>query len=208
MRHFTEIKGIIWKLSTHFRKVYRPAPFLLLALFVACASAPEDRVASALQALIEARQAEAEVYADDQFQEAIEAFEAAQAEIEAENQKWFFSRDYSQAESLLERAGGAAREAAQTAPTRKQQVKSEADNALLEARTAVETAQQELETAPRGKGTRADLEALNNDLLEVESTLTEAQESLKEEAYPEALNQLQRVKEDALEIVEKIEVAR
>jgi hypothetical protein len=183
-------------------------PILLLVLASGCASAPDDQVASAQAALDRARQAEAETYAPEQFDEAVQALDNAKGEIRAQDEEWFFSRDYAQAESLLQRAENGAEQASQQAPAAKQQAKEIAERALAEARDAIETARQELSMAPRGKGATADLEAFERDLAQAESSLDRAQQELQAEAYFDALSKLQSVKADALSVAEEIRAAR
>jgi hypothetical protein len=181
---------------------------LFAVFFFRCASAPEDRLASAQEALNQARETEAEVYASDKFQEAVEAFESAQTEIKAQDQKWFFSRDYARTEGFLGRAENAAKEAAEVATANKQQAKANAQDALQDATEAIETARQELKTAPTGKGAEADLQALDRGLLQAESTLEEARQELKTEAYLDALSKLQSAREEALKVVAEIRTVR
>jgi hypothetical protein len=180
------------------------APFYLIG----CASPPEEQLAAAETALDEARQAEADVYSSEQYQEAQEDLQAAQAAIEAENEKSSFSRDYAQAESLLEQALNKAQQARDSAPVQKQQARTDAESAQFEAENAIENARQELDNAPRGKGARADLEALNRDLLQAEASLEVALQDFQAENSLESLNEFNTAKERALRISEEVANAR
>jgi len=97
-----------------------------LIIFSACASPPVEQTASAREALDRAKKVESDTYAVEEFREATKALEAAQAEIDAQESKWFFSRDYASAEGLLEKARSAAQKATQIAPENKEQARKDA----------------------------------------------------------------------------------
>jgi hypothetical protein len=179
-----------------------------LILISACASPPTEQAASAREALDQAREVEADTYAVEEFREAAEALKAAQAEIDAQENKWFFSRSYASAENLLEKARSAAQQAAERTPGNKEQAKMDAESASVEAEEAIETARQELSTAPRGKGTQAELEAMERDLLRAESTLEKARQGLQSGAYLDALSSFQSARETATAITEEVQAVR
>jgi hypothetical protein len=181
---------------------------LLILFFGGCSSVPEDKLNSAQEALDRARQAKADVYAVDEYTQAVQTLEDAEAAIETENEKWFFSRDYSQAGTLLENAVKLATEAADAAPGNEQLARENAESELADTTKAIETARKELETAPRGKGALADLRVLESDLTQAEATLQAAQQELQSELYLEALDKLRSARKEANQVSEAVQLAR
>ncbi len=97
---------------------HRYSRLLLLAasavLFAACAKAPEQAVTAARDALTAARDAEADQYVSELYVVAADSFAAAEAEIETQNARNAFTRNYDRADALL----AFATETAQIALTR------------------------------------------------------------------------------------------
>src|SRR5262245_59772947 len=82
----------------------RTALLLTLAasvVFVAvgCAKPPQDDIAATQAEMDKARQAQAETWAPNELKAADEAMNAAQTEINAQNEKWF--KNYDKAKELL-----------------------------------------------------------------------------------------------------------
>lgn len=180
---------------------------LVLLIMSGCQSPPEDTTSTARAAIESARQAGAEEYATEEFQEAVSKLEAAQAELAKQEDEWFFSRDYSEAERLLEEARVSAEEVAGTALTRKEQARSDSEDLSAEAREAIESARSALERAPRGKGSRADVAALESDLRAAESSLAQAERDMRSEDYLAASEKFTSARDSANRIVEQIEQA-
>ncbi len=172
--------------------------FVLLAtvlLLAGCASKPDQEIAAAQKALEAARTAEADIYSAQAYQAASDALKSAEAEVAAQDQKSSFSRNYDKAKELLTQAKTQADTAASTAGANKEQVKSEAQTAQTEAQAALDAAKEALAKAPKGKGTKADLDALQGDITAAETSLTEAKASFDGGKFMDARNQFKAVKE-------------
>jgi len=184
--------------------------FVLLAtvlLLAGCASKPDQEIAAAQKALEAARTAEADLYSADAYTAASDALKSAEAEIAAQDQKSSFSRNYDRAKELLAQVKTQAESAASTAGANKEQVTTEAQTAQTEAQAAIDAAKEALAKAPKGKGTKADLEALQGDLTAAETSFGEAKASLDGGKFMDARNQFKAVKEKADAVAADIQQA-
>jgi len=184
--------------------------FVLLAtvlVLAGCASKPDQEIAAAQKALEAARTAEADLYSADAYQAASDALKQAEAEIAAQDQKSSFSRNYDKAKELLAQVKTQADTAASTAGANKEQVKTEAHSAQTEAQAALDAAKAALAKAPKGKGTKADLDALRGDLTAAESSFNEAKTALDSGKFMDARNQFRAVKEKADAVAADIQQA-
>lgn len=180
----------------------------VFAMFLAaCASKPEAESAAAQAALENAKNAEADVYAPSEFQAAQSALSSAEAEIAAQEENYSFTRDYEQAKALLEEAKTTAESAASNASVAKEEARNESQTLRGEAEAAIQNARDLLAKAPRGKGTRADLEALNADLASAESAFAAANQALNDGRHLDAGNQFREVISQAQSIASDVEQA-
>jgi hypothetical protein len=179
----------------------------ILLLAVGCASKPVEQQTGAQKALEDARSAEADLYAAELYQVASESLKAAEAEMVTQDGNSAFSRDYEKAEELLAAAQTQAENARVSAATNKERVRAEAEVEQAEAEQALETAQTTLSKAPRGKGTKADLEALAGDLSAAESALSDARSAYANGKYRDALNGFRAVKEKCQGVCSEVEQA-
>jgi tetrahydromethanopterin S-methyltransferase subunit G len=146
---------------------------LMLALVGGCAKAPQESVDAAKAALETAKQAEADRYMADEFKAAQDSLNAALAEIETQNSKFALTRNYNKAARMLEAATTLANSAAGNVVAKKEAVKTEAQQLLVDLQTALTDAKALLKKAPKGKEGREALEAIKNELTTVENSLTE-----------------------------------
>lgn len=186
--------------------VFMSALLLVLALG-ACASKPEAEIAAATKAVEDARAAEADVYAATEFQAAADSLAAAEAEITAADEQFALTRSYEKATELLKKATTEAQAAASAAVTNKEVVKQEAEAALTDAQAAIQTAKDMLAKAPKGKGTKADLEAMQGDLAGIETACAQAEQTLSAGKYMDARDQLKNVISQAQSISSQVEAA-
>jgi hypothetical protein len=163
---------------------------LIAALLMsACASRPEQELSAARQAVEKARQAEADVYAPEEFQAATRALESAEAEIATQDERSFLTRDYERAQELLSQATNRANAAVQTTEPGRAEARQQAEAAQRDAEAALEEARGAMADGPRGKGTRADREALEVDLRAAETSFSDGQDGYRSQRYADALNQ-------------------
>jgi len=173
---------------------------LILILGTTACSPPEEELTSARASLEEAREAGAETYAPQAWQQAQEALQAAEAEIEAQAEKSFASRRYQQSRELLQGAEEVAGQAVLAAEQGLEQARREAEQALEAARSALESARSRLadlaacESKP--KGFDQDLELLGGTLDGVETELAEVDSRLAAEEWAEARTRARAIQEE------------
>ena len=136
----------------------------LALLSVACAKEPTDALNAAKAALEAAKTAGASDYAPAALAAADTAAAALDAELKAQTEKFSLTRSYTKAAELAAAAKTAADEASAAAVTGKEQMKAEATTLIAGVRGGVDAAKQALAKAPKGKGSAADLEAMNADV--------------------------------------------
>jgi hypothetical protein len=179
---------------------------VVMILAVGCAKPPEEDISAAQAEMDKARQAQAETWAANEYRGANEAMTAAQAEISAQNEKWF--KNYDKAKELLATAKADAAKASEAAVANKAQAKTDAEAAMTAADTALATAEAGLKVAPVTKDSKADLELFKNDLATLRSTLDAARASFASEDYKKALESANSVKDQATSIATQLEEAK
>jgi hypothetical protein len=173
---------------------------LILILGTLACSPPEEELTSARASLEGAREAGAEAYAPKAWQQAQEALQAAEAEIEAQAGKSFVSRRYQPSRDLLQAAEETAGQAVQAAEQGRKQARREAEQGLEAAGSALESARSRLadlaacESKP--KGFDQDLELLGGTLDGVEAELAEVETRLAAEEWAEARTQARAIEEE------------
>ena len=177
-------------------------------LFAACASAPTAEITATKAAVATAQTDDVRTYAADSLKSAEDEMSKALAEVQTQDGKLFVSRDYKQASTTLKSAKDLAEKAASDAQANKTKAKSDAEATLAALPQSIEEAKKALAKAPKGKDTRADLEAMQNDLKVAEEALNEANTALSQGQYKDALTKAESAKEKASAIVEQVQKAQ
>ena len=175
---------------------------MALVTVVACGKPPQEDIDAAKAALEAAKTAQAEKWAETDYQTAESSLSAAQAEVDAQAQKWF--KNYDKAKELMVTAKTDAEKAAAAAVANKETAKNEATTAIADATAALDAANTALAGAPKGKDTKADLELFKQDLDGLTATLAEAQSAMGSEDYNAAKDKASSVKEKATSISDQI----
>lgn len=156
-----------------------------------CQKPPAEEMADAQQALSGTEEVAAQEYAPDALAAAQAALDAANAEVEAQNQRFALVRNYDHAKELLAQAiekSDAAREAAVAA---KEQARNDAETALTELGTSFEEATADLtalgECRRKPKGFAADLEALTGRLEALNAEVAPIEEAVSNESFRSAI---------------------
>jgi len=160
--------------------------FLGLVVATGCAQVPTEEIAAADQAMEAASSSEAEVYAPDSWAVAEDARAQLDAEIEAQEQSFALSRSYDHARTLAADVKAAAEQAAGDAETMKEKVRVEVSGLIEQARASLQEVRTLLANAPQGKGTMADLAALEADARSTEDYLAEADRAYSDGNYMDA----------------------
>lgn len=157
----------------------------LAAMAAACSEPPKTEVDAVKATLDEAAVAGAREFAVESFKAAEDARATLDAELQAQEGKWFPS--YTRAAELAAAAKTAADKAVGDATAGKEKARADATAAIEQARTVLAETQVLLDKAPKGKGTAADIEAMKTDLLTAGTTISEAEAALAGENFLQAL---------------------
>jgi len=180
---------------------------LALVAFVGCAKAPQEAIDAAKAAVDAAKAVEADRYAADLYNAAKDTLDQAMAEVEIQNGKFALTRSYAGVQKLLNGVLASANAAKDAAVANKAQVQAEAQQLLLDAQAAVNASKELLRRAPRGKDTKAAIEAMNSDMAAIETTLAEANAAMSSGDFLTARDKAQASVTNANSIAEEVKTA-
>jgi len=173
--------------------------------FASCAKAPTQLTDSAKAAIQGVVDAKGGVYAVDELNKLNGDLQAAMDEVAAQSKKFF--KKFGPAKEMLTKVVTDADAVKALIPGRIAEAKSAAEMAANEAKTTWDEAKALLEKAPKGKGTKADIEAMKADLAGLESAMADVQSAMAAEDYVGAKDKAMVIKEKAAAIVEQIKAA-
>ena len=150
-------------------------------LLTGCQKPPDAEMQDAQQAIDKAKTGEAEKYAQNELAAATATMDQARTEIEAQKAKWM--PNYDKAKELLNTAKTQADAAAEAAVSGKETAKNEATQAIADAKAMVDGAEAGLKSAPRGKGSKADLDMMQNDINGYRQSIADAENLMSSEDY-------------------------
>jgi len=177
-----------------------------LAVQVAgCGSAPQADIDAAKAAVDQAVTAGAGEYASDALRAAQDAQAALDAELKAQEGKWF--KSYTKATELAAAAKTAGESAVASAASGKEKAKADATAVIAEAKTGLAEAEALLAKAPKGKGSAADIEAMKTDLANAATAITDAETSLGGERFLDAKAKAESAKNAAMTVKTAVEAA-
>lgn len=180
---------------------------LMMTLIVGCAKAPQEKIDAAKAAVDAAIAAGADKYVADKMQAAQDSLNAALAEIEGQNSKFALGRNYGNAARLLDAVKSLADEATGEVAARKEEVKNEANALWTTSQTALKEAQTLLKKAPRGKEGKAALEAIQQELTALETSLNEVPNLMAGEDFITARDKMSAAMEKINSIKEELQNA-
>jgi len=180
----------------------------LSLLLSGCASAPTEEITATTEALKAIETPDVNTYAPDSLKAAQDELNKALAEVKVQDEKFALTRDYKPAVALLKSAKELVEKAKTDAQANKAQAKADAEAAIAALPPIMEEATAMLAKAPRGKDTKADLEAMQNDLKLAEEAAAEANNAMFTEQYKDALAKANTAKEKAMAITEQVKAAR
>jgi len=183
------------------------AVFALL-VFIGCAKPPEQEIQKANSAIEAARTAEAEEYVPESFQVAMDTLRAAEAAKTEADGKFALFRSYSKAKALYVTAEGLATTAAQDAAAEKERVKQEVANLLVQAKASLDSANAALAKAPKGKGSKADIELIKNDLAAAQASFDDANNDFNTGRFKVAKAKVEAAMQKASAVITEIEQAK
>ncbi len=180
---------------------------LLVVLVAGCAKPPQEDLTKAQGALQAAKDAQAEKYAKTELQSVEDLLNQANTEIETQNAKFALFRNYDKAKELLAQAFAAGEKAKQAAIDGKAAAKKDAETSLADAKAAVTAAKEILTKAPKGKDTKAEIEAMTSDVAGMETAVTEIEGQIAKEEYLDAAAKAKSVKDKAAQVQSQVQQA-
>jgi hypothetical protein len=149
------------------------ASLALVASLTACAKAPAEEVNATKGALDAAVAEGAQQYTPEDYKVVADQLAAANAEIKVQEEKFF--KNFDKAKQMLAKAKADAEALKGKVAQRKEELKQAAIATLEQANTALVEAKELLAKAPKGKGSKAEIEAMATDLAGVEAMIPEVQ---------------------------------
>jgi hypothetical protein len=154
--------------------------FVLIALGIlmiaGCSKPPEIEMRAAQSALDAARASEADTYVPAALAAATDTLNAAQALKTEQDSKFALFRSYGKSKDMYIRAKALAETAATQAVAEKERVRQEVMALMTEAQAALDSATTALASAPKGKGNKAEIELITNDLNNIKAQFAAAQD--------------------------------
>ncbi len=176
--------------------------------FFACASAPKEEIAATQAAIQTASTDDVRTYAPESLKDAEDTMAKATAEVQTQDEKFALSRDYKAASELLKQAKEKAAKAVTDAQTNKAKDKADAEALIASLTTMLADAKKALATAPKGKDTKAELEAMQSDLKSAEEAAAAATQAMSQEKFKDALGQANTAKTKASGIIDQVTAAK
>ncbi len=183
------------------------AVFALLAVFAGCSKAPEAEMAGAQASLTAAQQAESETYAPDALRMAQDTLNAANAAKTEQDAKFALFRSYGASKDMFVRSDALLKQAAQTSATEKEKVRIQVEALLAEAQAVLDSTNAALAKAPVGKGNKADIELIKNDLAGVGAQFGDVQADYNGGRYMVAKGKVEAVITKARSLMSEIAAA-
>ena len=171
---------------------------LVLIFAVGCSKPPTEEL-NAAKSAVDAVAPEASKYVAEDVKKLNDDLQAARNEINAKN--------YKQAKETLLKVKADAETLKTTLPQKKELAKNNAIAAQDAAKTAVTDAKALLAKAPKGKGSKADIEAMKADIKGLEESLPEVQSLIDAENYAVATEKANAIKEKAAAVSDQINQA-
>jgi len=190
-----------------FKRVSIVFAVLALLFVVGCSKAPEVEMQSADTAMQAAQTAEADQYAPEAYRIASDTLEAAKAAKTEQDSKFALFRSYGKSKEMFVAAQALADKAAADAQAEKERVRVEVQDMMVKAQEAIDATTKALAKAPRGKGSKADIEMIKNDLNAVNAAFTEAKADFDGGKYLVAKGKVEAVIAKAQSLSTEIEAA-
>ncbi len=180
---------------------------MVLIILIGCAKAPQAALDSANAAIEAAKKAEVNVYFPAEFKAVQDTMNAALAMLENQKSKFFLTRNFKEVERLLNKVTSMAEALVPKMAARKEAVKAEAQGLVGTLKTGIQDAKKLLARAPRGKESKAALEAIKNDISAVEASLPEVNALLEKGDVQNAKNKLAAANQKIQSIIEELKQA-
>lgn len=162
-----------------------------------CAKSPVPEIDAAKKAVEAARAAGSSEYLSAEDKAVGDKLNAALEEVKTQEGKMALFRNYDQAEKMLAGVRQEAGKLETATAAKKEEAKKEALSLKDAAAEAIQKAKDLLTQAPKGKGTEADIAALNADMTALEEALPAVQQVIDKGDYPGAIAKAKPIKDKA-----------
>jgi len=180
---------------------------LALLAIAGCSKPPEAEMQAAQTAIDAARTAEAEQYVPDVFRVSSDTLNAANAAKQEQDSKFALFRSYGKSKEMFIRAKALADNAATEAAAEKERVRVQVEGLITQAQAAINSASAALAKAPKGKGNKAEIELIKNDLAGLGAQFEEAKNNYTAGKYLVARSKVEAVTQKANSIINEIGMA-
>jgi hypothetical protein len=191
-----------------YKKIAVVLALFALLVFIGCAKPPEQEIQKANTSIEAARAAEAEEYVPESFQVAMDTLNAANAAKQEADGKFALFRSYSKAKALYISADALAAKASQDAAAEKERVKQEVAGLLTQAKAVLDSANAALAKAPKGKGSKADIELIKNDLAAAQASFDDANNDFNAGKYKVAKAKVEAAMQKSQAVIDEIAAAK
>jgi len=171
------------------------AAIAMVAVLSSCGKKPQAEIDSANAAIEAAKTAEANVYLPAEFTALQDSLNAVMADITAQESKLF--KKFGPAKEKLAAVVTQANQLAESAATKKEEVKAEVTNLLGSIKAVTEENSKLIPKLPRGKEGAAVIEQIKADVATVDASIVEAQGLSDKGSYMDALNKIKAAKDKA-----------
>jgi len=191
-----------------FKWSYLALAAIVLLVIVGCGKAPETEMGEADSAIMQAQNNQAEQYAPQSYQTAMDTLTAARAAAKEQDSKFALFRSYGKSKELFISSKRLADLAAQDALTAKEQMKQEVAAMHDETQGIIDLAAKAISTAPKGKGTKADIAMFKSDLESARTAFEQAKSDFENGDYISAKAKFTAVKAQAQGVIDQIQSAK
>ena len=179
---------------------------IVILLAAGCAKPPTDKLASAEQAVNDARTSGAATYMGEDFAKVQSTLAMAKQEMAEQSNKFVLLRDYEKSDHLLSTVQADAARIAEQSTQKKNDAKAAAAQAQQAAKEAVKRAQDLFAMAPVGND-RVALRAIKADVDGLAASVGEVQSAMDTGDYPAAQVQARAIRDKSGHVSAAIEHA-
>lgn len=183
------------------------AVLLVMLVVVGCSKPPEQEMQSANAAIEKAKAAEAEAYVPRAYRTMMDSLNAANAAKTEQDGKFVLFRSYKRSKEMFDNTLALANKVAGDAATEKEKVKNEVTNLLGTTKALLDSVENAVNKAPKGKGNKADIELIKNDVASARASYDDANNEFNNGKYLVARSKIQAVAQKGESIMTELQAA-
>ena len=181
--------------------------FVVMLILTGCAKQPAQEMGDAQKSVEDAKAAGSAKYLADDTKKADDSLAAALDEVKAQDNKFALFRNYDKSKQMLSQARADAETLKTNTMAKKEEAKKNAIAGQGAAKASIDEAKGLLAKAPKGKGSKADIEAMAGDLKALEDSLPELEQMIGKEDYLPAIDKAKTIKEKADGVANQVKEA-